>query len=176
MKKTIRTCGVRIKSRQERNAELRDAAFAIVAGVENYSPASRNRRAAEIEEAFTAIGTVGGKGAATSARTAADGHTGATEKISSAKSTVKSVAKPAVKAAVKAAVKTVAKSSVKTSKTSAMKTTSTKTAAKATAKTAAAKTSAKTTAGMKSAAKPSARAKGPTPAGMSVGPHDGDAC
>lgn len=102
MERRVCGCGVRPKSKEEHNVELRRDAARIVAGVENYSATDRTKRAAEVKAAFP----------------------------------------PAKSASPKAAAaKTVAKK-----------------------KPAAAKASAKTA------------AKGPTPAGMSVGPHDGEVC
>lgn len=110
-------CGMRPKSKEEHNAELRKDAERIVAGVESYSGTVHTRREAELKAAFPPA----------------------------AKTTVKVSVKPAAKSAAK---KTVGKPAAKP-------------AAKA-------KTTAKTVA--------KATGKGPTPAGMSVGAHDGDVC
>lgn len=98
---------MRPKTKEERNAELRESARHIVAGVENYSGADRLKRSAEVKAAF-----------------------------------------PPMKAAAKTAAKSAAKSMKTAEKTAKA---ATKTAAKATK-------------------------KGPAPAGMSTGPHDGDLC
>ncbi len=103
MEKRMCGCGVRPKSKEERNMELRRDAARIVTGVEGYSAADRTRRATEVKAAFP----------------------------------------PAKSAAPKAAAP----------------------------KTAAPKTVAK-----KKPAAAKAVAKGPKPAGMSTGPHDGDMC
>ncbi len=112
MERRVCGCGLRPKSKEERNLELRKDAARIVAGVENYSGTDHTRREAELKAAFPPV-----------AKT-------------SAKTTAKSAAKPAAKPAAKSAAKA------------------------------------------KIAAKPVAKksSKGPTPAGMSVGRHDGDLC
>jgi hypothetical protein len=116
---------LRPKSKDEHNAELRQDAARIVAGVENYSGADKMKRAAEVKAAFPPV-----KPAGSAAKTAAK-----------AKTATKSAAKTTTKAA--------------------------KPAAKPAAKKTAARTAGKTA---------GAASKGPTPAGMSVGRHDGDVC
>jgi hypothetical protein len=117
---------LRPKSKDEHNAELRQDAARIVAGVENYSGADKMKRAAEVRAAFPPVKPIG-----SAAKTTAK-----------AKAATKSVAKTTTKATAKPAAKPAAK----------------KRAARATGKTA------------------GAVSKGPTPAGVSVGRHDGDVC
>jgi hypothetical protein len=106
MEKRICGCGMRPKTKEEINAELRKDAAGIVAGVEGYSRTDRANRAAEVKAAFPPV---------------------------AAKTTTRRVsAKPAAKTTARAAAKSA--------------------------------TAAKTT------------KRGPTPAGISTGPHDGDVC
>ncbi len=89
-------CGARAKSRAEKNAELTKDAKAIVAGVEGYSKADRDKRAAEVKAAFPPERKTTAKAAMVKSDT---------------KKTVKAVAKPAVRAA--KMTKTAAKTSAK---------------------------------------------------------------
>jgi nucleoid-associated protein YgaU len=55
MEKRMCGCGLRPKTKEERNLELRKDAARIVEGVENYSAADRTRKAAEVEAAFPPV-------------------------------------------------------------------------------------------------------------------------
>lgn len=100
MEKRICGCGLRPKSREERNIELRRDAARIVADVENYSSADHVRRS---EEVFAAFPPAAGKAVTgrAAAKTATKGTTAkasaitkTTAKASAAK---KATAKPAAK-------------------------------------------------------------------------------
>jgi nucleoid-associated protein YgaU len=52
MERNMCGCGLRPKSKEERNLELRKDAARIVAGVESYSATDRTRKAAEVKAAF----------------------------------------------------------------------------------------------------------------------------
>ncbi len=83
-------CGLRPKSKEEHNAELRQDAVRIVAGVENYSGADKTKRAAEVKAAFPPVKAA--KVAASKAAACAKG---------AAKTTAKAAAKPAAKTSAK---------------------------------------------------------------------------
>ena len=83
-------CGLRPKSKEEHNAELRQDAARIVAGVENYSGADKTKRAAEVKAAFPPVKTAKCK---------------ASKGVASAKGVVKSAVKTTAKAAAKPAAK-----------------------------------------------------------------------
>jgi hypothetical protein len=55
MEKRMCGCGLRPKTKEERNLELRKDAARIVEGVESYSAADRTRKAAEVEAAFPPV-------------------------------------------------------------------------------------------------------------------------
>jgi hypothetical protein len=99
MEKRVCGCGLRPKTKEERNLELRKDAARIVEGVENYSAADRDRRAAEVEAAFP---PVAGKAAAAK-KPAVAAKKPAAAKTAAAK-------KPAVAKKAPAAGKTIAKS------------------------------------------------------------------
>jgi hypothetical protein len=99
MEKRMCGCGMRPKSKEEQNLELRRDAARIVTGVEGYSAADRTRRAAEVEAAFPpAKAATATKATATKAATA--------KKAAPAKATTAKKATPAKAATAK---KTVAK-------------------------------------------------------------------
>ena len=89
MEKRMCGCGLRPKSKEERNAELRKDAARIVAGVENYSGADRVRRADDVKAAFPPVKAAKAK---TTSKPVA-------KKVSSAtaKTATKAAAKPASK-------------------------------------------------------------------------------
>jgi hypothetical protein len=93
MEKRTCGCGLRPKSKDEKNAELRKDAAGIVAAMEGYSSADHTRKAAEVKAAFPPV-----------AKTAA-------KKPAAKKTTAKAAAKPAAKA--KPAPKTVARAASK---------------------------------------------------------------
>jgi hypothetical protein len=83
-------CGLRPKSKEERNLELRKDAARIVAGVESYSGTDRTRRAAEVKAAFPPVKastTKAAAGKAPAKKTAA-------KKTSTAKKTVAKAVSP----------------------------------------------------------------------------------
>jgi hypothetical protein len=96
MEKRMCGCGLRPKSKDEQNLELRRDAARIVTGVEGYSAADRTRRAAEVEAAFppSKTGT-----AAKAAATKAAAKKAPAKKAAPAKKTVaKAVSKGPAKA------------------------------------------------------------------------------
>jgi hypothetical protein len=64
MERSMCGCGLRPKSKEERNLELRKDAARIVAGVESYSSTDRTRRAAEVKAAFPPVKASTAKAAA----------------------------------------------------------------------------------------------------------------
>jgi DNA-binding protein HU-beta len=93
-------CGLRPKSKEERNLELRKDAARIVAGVESYSATDRTRKAAEVKAAFPPTKASTAKAASAKTSTAK----ASTAKASAAKATAKK-ATPAKKTVAKSVSK-----------------------------------------------------------------------